>query len=98
MKKRYGSTASPWIGKITTSGTVTEYSLPKGNEPYRMIFGPDGNLWFTEYEGPEKRGWVGKMTTSGTSTEYALPEGSHPIGITRVQTATSGSGSQGTAR
>jgi streptogramin lyase len=70
------------IGKITTSGTITEYSLPFESAPSGLTVGPDGNLWFTEGEGPEKKSWVGKITTSGTATEYALPEGSKPLYIT----------------
>jgi streptogramin lyase len=34
------------IGKITTSGAITEYSLP--DAPYDITVGPDGNLWVTE--------------------------------------------------
>jgi virginiamycin B lyase len=36
------------IGKITTSGTITEYALPSGSHAYRIAAGPDDNLWFTE--------------------------------------------------
>ena len=63
------------IGKMTTSGTITKYPLKafKGgasDDPQKIIVGPDGNLWFTEYAA----GKVGKITTSGTITEYSLPE------------------------
>jgi streptogramin lyase len=70
------------IGKITTSGTITEYALPFESAPSGLTLGPDGNLWFTEGEGPEKKSWVGKITTSGAATEYSLPEGSKPLYIT----------------
>ncbi|MHB1534556.1 MAG: virginiamycin B lyase family protein [Acidimicrobiales bacterium] len=37
------------IGRITPSGTITEFPLPTGNAgPARITAGPDGNLWFTE--------------------------------------------------
>jgi RHS repeat-associated protein len=65
------------IGKITTSGTITEYALPVASHPVGITSGPDKNLWFTD-EGTNK---IGKITTSGTITEYALPEGSRPQGI-----------------
>ena len=60
---------------MTTSGTITKYPLKafKGgasDDPQKIIVGPDGNLWFTEYAA----GKVGKITTSGTITEYSLPE------------------------
>ena len=37
------------IGRITPSGTVTEFPVPTANgSPYGITTGPDGNLWFTE--------------------------------------------------
>jgi RHS repeat-associated protein len=66
------------IGKITTSGTITEYTLPSASQPEGITSGPDKNLWFTD----EATSKVGKITTSGTVTEYALPAGSQPREIT----------------
>ena len=52
------------IGRITTSGTITEYPLPQaGDLPYAIAAGPDGALWFTDYLGQ-----IGRITTSGTVT------------------------------
>jgi RHS repeat-associated protein len=65
------------IGKITTSGTITEYALPAESTPVGIAAGPDGNLWFTDSHTAK----IGKITTSGTITEYALPSGSDPHGI-----------------
>lgn len=71
------------IGKMTTSGVVTEFSLPSGTESYaygvdsRITTGSDGNLWFTR-PGLNK---VGKATPSGSITEYSPPTGSEPTGI-----------------
>ncbi len=40
------------LGRITPSGTVTEYALPTsstfGSQPYNITLGADGALWFTE--------------------------------------------------
>jgi virginiamycin B lyase len=37
------------IGRITTSGAVTEYPVPTiGANPVGIAVGPDGNIWFTE--------------------------------------------------
>src|SRR5258708_4556113 len=42
------------IGRITTAGAITEFSLPTncgsslGCNPRGITAGPDGNLWFTE--------------------------------------------------
>jgi YD repeat-containing protein len=66
------------IGKITTSGTFTEYILPGESKPYGITEGADHNLWFTEY-GSNR---IGKITTSGTVSEYSLPASSEPRGIT----------------
>jgi streptogramin lyase len=66
------------IGKITTSGEVTEYELPSGGEPRGITAGPDGNLWFANH-GTFNHA-VGKITTSGAITEYPLPDA--PYGIT----------------
>jgi streptogramin lyase len=66
------------VGKITTSGAITEYALPAGSEPYGIALGPDSDLWFTEWNHAS----VGKITTSGAITEYSLPTGSHPGSIT----------------
>ncbi len=65
------------IGHITTSGTITEYALPKGSGTAEITVGTDGNLWFTNPYTSK----VGKITTSGTVTEYALPAESRPAGI-----------------
>ncbi len=64
-----------YIGKVTTSGTVTEYELKNESEPRGITAGPDGNVWFTEY-GTSK---IGKFTIStGKISEYPLPSGSDP--------------------
>jgi len=59
----------PGIGRITTGGTMTFYSLPKGSVPSAITAGPDGNLWFTEYRGPG----LGRVTPGGTVTEFQVP-------------------------
>jgi len=40
------------IGRITTTGLVTEFEIPSdGSGPHSIAAGPDGALWFTEYYG-----------------------------------------------
>lgn len=40
------------IGRITTTGLVTEFAVPSdGSGPHSITTGPDGALWFTEYYG-----------------------------------------------
>jgi virginiamycin B lyase len=73
------------IGKITPSGTITEYALPAGREPYDIVKGSDGNMWFTEQGQGTSWGKIGKITTAGVITEYSVPELASdpiPVGIT----------------
>jgi streptogramin lyase len=67
------------IGRMTTSGAVTEFTVPTASsELWGITAGPDGNLWFTEINGDK----IGRITTSGTITEFSLPPLSAPVGIT----------------
>jgi streptogramin lyase len=65
------------IGKITTSGAVTEYPIPSASaDPWGITTGPDGNLYFTEVgTGPTgtNPGKIGRSTTAGTITEFSIP-------------------------
>jgi streptogramin lyase len=67
------------IGRITTSGVITEYPVPtSGSEPVWIAAGPDGALWFVELSANK----VGRISTAGAITEYALPaSASGPMGI-----------------
>jgi streptogramin lyase len=73
------------IGRVTTDGIVTEYTVPTPNSsptgisgPAAIAVGPDGALWFPEYLGSK----IGRITTSGVITEYPLPHPtSYPDGI-----------------
>lgn len=60
------------IGKVTTTGTVTEYAYPSGatsNSYGSVTSGPDGDVWFSEYD----NGIVGKVVPStGKITEYVV--------------------------
>ncbi len=67
------------IGRITTSGTVTQFPLPPLVAPLIIRAGPDGNLWFTD----PGTNTIGRMTTSGTLTSFTVPTpGAAPIGLT----------------
>jgi hypothetical protein len=76
----FTESASMKIAKITTGGTITEYSLA-GQFSYGITAGPDGNLWFTD-PAPIGAHKVGKVTTDGIITYYSLPTNSSPHGIT----------------
>lgn len=70
------------IGKISTKGVVTEYSLgiTAGSYPWGIATGSDGNMWFTE----ANRSVIGKITPAGIVTEYSASghAGINPWGIT----------------
>lgn len=67
------------IGRITTSGVVTQFILAAGSMPTGITAGPDGNLWFTETFGNN----IGRITTLGTVTEFPVPTGGgYPMHIT----------------
>jgi uncharacterized protein (TIGR03437 family) len=68
------------IVRITTTGAMTEFSIPTLYHNYQEITnGPDGNLWFTESDG----GRIGRMTTTGSgASEFATSSlNSFPNGI-----------------
>ena len=58
------------IGRITPSGTITEFPIPSTNsQPVAIVTGSDGNLWFAE-QGSVK---IGRITPTGAITEFPLP-------------------------
>lgn len=79
------------VGKITTAGTITEFSLPEATSSsaidesvdsvsFAIATGPDGNLWFTDAYANK----IGKMTPGGIVTEYSLSySGMWPRSITK---------------
>lgn len=59
------------VGRITPTGTVTEFPLGVNSDPGGITAGSDGNLWFTE-TGSKK---IAQITPSGTVTEFDVPGG-----------------------
>jgi streptogramin lyase len=55
-----------FIGMITATGNITEFSLPIGTSPVGITSGPDGNLWFTAYGSNT----IDVMSTSGTLLQH----------------------------
>ncbi|HET7814024.1 MAG TPA: hypothetical protein VFL13_06595 [Candidatus Baltobacteraceae bacterium] len=63
----------------STLAVLNVVTLPAGSNVKQMVAGPDGNLWFTNYD----MNTIGRLTPSGTVTQYTLPTpGSQPNGIT----------------
>jgi streptogramin lyase len=77
------------VGRMTTAGVVTEFSVPSipppaGSAPgtaatpatlVGIAAGPDNALWFTGVPGE-----IGRITTAGVVTEFAIPAAPTPIG------------------
>jgi virginiamycin B lyase len=65
------------------AGAVTaptmEFVVPTlSSQPFQIVAGPDGALWFTELAGNK----IGRVTTAGVITEFPVPTaGSQPTGI-----------------
>ena len=70
-----GSDGNLWypsndIGRMTPSGTTTQFQTPTfGSIIGGITLGPDGNIWFTESD----RNKIGVITPVGKVTEYPLP-------------------------
>jgi hypothetical protein len=64
------------IGRITTAGTVTNYTGTGISSPKAIAAGPDGALWFTDGNSS-----IGRITTTGTVTSYSGTGVSGPQGI-----------------
>ena len=66
------------IGRITTTGTVTNYTDTGIGTPVGITAGPDGALWFTN----NGNGSIGRITTTGrsptTPASASAPPGSRP--------------------
>ena len=63
------------IDSMTTSGTVTQYSV--GSTVTAITAGSDGALWFTDPDENE----IGRITTSGTITDYPIPTSGADHGV-----------------
>ena len=62
-----GNVQASTIGRLTPTGTLSEFSLPSAVTPTTdIITGPDGNLWFTE------GGKIASITPLGKISEFKL--------------------------
>jgi streptogramin lyase len=50
---------------------ISEFSVPQA-QPGHIVSGPDGNLWFTEYD-PYPASGISRITPNGLITHFALP-------------------------
>ena len=81
------------VGGGAASTDATRDAMSAWSSPAAITAGPDGNLWFTEFDGNR----IGRMTPAGAFTEFApdpAGEGSMgraPSASPRAPTATCGS-------
>lgn len=61
------------VGRITTNGTITEFSVPGVGEA--ITFGPDGNLWATGTDA------ISRITPSGKVTQFPVKQFAYIKGI-----------------
>ena len=61
------------------AGSFVDFPIPSANTfPRGIAAGPDGSLWFTEYNANK----IGRITTGGVITEFPIPTAStQPSGI-----------------
>ncbi len=71
--------AATAAGSTAGASTVTETAIPTASSnPFGIVAGPDGALWFTEFDGNK----IGRITTVGAVTETTIPTAnSLPRGI-----------------
>src|ERR1043166_4890928 len=54
----------------TAQTSISEFPLPHANSsPQGIAAGPDGNVWFTEFDGNR----IGRITPAGAITELTVP-------------------------
>lgn len=61
------------VGRITPTGQIQMFQLPRGTRPVEIVLGADGNLWVTQ-EGNDP-GALGRITPSGEYAEFPIGEG-----------------------
>ena len=79
----FSAALCPGAAAATKPGDIITYSLG-GSQPGPITSGPDGNLWFGEYNASSGVPDIGKITTTGKITIYSIPGGPGygPGGIT----------------
>ncbi len=67
------------LAEVLPGQEITEFPIPSGNSPGDITAGPDGNLWFTEYDAIK----IGRITPAGMVTEFPIPTANgYPLRIT----------------
>ncbi len=62
----------------TTSGSISEQTLPGYTGPYGIVAGSDGNVWFTETLIPRE---LARLTLTGSVTEFPTSTAANNIAL-----------------
>jgi streptogramin lyase len=66
------------IGRITPSGTLTEFATPTGgSNPIAITAGPDGRMWFAELSSFAGQGKIGYISVDGKQVRDFFYDGYH---------------------
>jgi streptogramin lyase len=57
------------VGRVTTGGQITEYTTSADRQPYGIMAGSDGNVWFEENANNANNASIGRITPQGAITE-----------------------------
>jgi serine/threonine protein kinase len=55
--------------QASSAGSISEFPLAANSQPQGITAGPDGNLWFTEFNAVK----IGRISPNGTVTEFPVP-------------------------
>src|SRR5260370_21540243 len=61
------------IGRITPSGTVSEFPIATAFVPSGITEGPDGSIWFSGADTDGFNGTIRRITPSGKITFFHVP-------------------------
>ena len=61
------------VGKVTSTGAATSYTS-KGVDPFGVALGPDGAVWYAEFQASAV-GWVNAAGTTGEVTGMSAGAG-----------------------
>ncbi len=64
----------PKITRVTPDGRVTDFPIVAADGVWKIVPGPDGNIWFAAASGPEIDPYIGKITPQGEITEYPVSD------------------------
>jgi streptogramin lyase len=75
------------VARISPSGDVTEYVLPGNRKAASATAGPDGAVWFIDYQPGAATSGIGRLTPSGAFSDVSLPQSGGAAAITATNDA-----------